>query len=89
MKEVTDRLGGLFAWCVGRLSEADRAGEPVPAADAAKVLGVHAGTWRELQRSLSDEAAVPQAIAAAPATGATPAAAAGYGDESAGVSWAA
>ena len=84
VKAVTGRLGALFAWCVERLAEADRAGEPAPAADAARVLGVHAQTWRELQAALAGDAAAPNP-AAPPAFAAAP----GAGGGPIGVSWAA
>ena len=92
VKEVTDRLAGLFAFCVEKLCEADRTGEPAPAADAARVLGVHAETWRELRASLGPDADAKAggrpATVPAPHFAAAPPAA-GYGDETVGVSWAA
>ena len=90
MNEVTDRLAGLFAFCLGKLSAADRTGEAAAAADAAKVLTVHAETWRELRAALGPDA--PPAAAPESTSAAAPAAA-GFGDggpgASAGLSWAA
>ena len=85
MKEVTDALAGQFAFCLGKLSEADRTGEAAPAADAARVLAVHAATWRELLLGSAD--AAPATAAAVPAT--APAAFGDGGDEPVARSWAA
>ncbi len=58
---VADR----FAFCLRRLSDAGRLNDPAPIRDAARVLSVHAETWREL---LGGGAATPAAEDATPQT---------------------
>ena len=47
---VAESVAGRFAFCLGRLADAGRTNSAGPARDAARVLGVHAETWRELLR---------------------------------------
>ena len=77
---VAESVAGRFAFCLGRLADAGRTNSAGPARDAARVLGVHADTWRELLRGdagsgAHEPAAEPVAFVpmAAPADAAPPA----------------
>ena len=98
MRETVEAITAQFAFCLRNLAEADRAGDAAPAAAAARVLTVHAETWRELRAALGGDPApaapvtpaaafAPAAFTHAPAPTRPPVS--GYGDEPTGMSWAA
>ncbi|QDT15206.1 flagellar export chaperone FliS [Alienimonas californiensis] len=47
-RAIAEGVRARFAFCLGRLAEAGRNNAAAPARDAARVLTVHAETWREL-----------------------------------------
>jgi len=56
-RSVAEDVRGRFVFCLARLAEAGRANSAAPARDAARVLAVHAETWRTLMRGVADETA--------------------------------
>ena len=49
-RAVAEGVAARFQFCLERLAESGRTNAPAGAADAARVLTVHAETWRELLR---------------------------------------
>ena len=75
-RAVAEGVAARFQFCLERLADSGRTNAPAGAADAARVLTVHAETWRELLRGgdgvKGDVAAEPLAFAPAAAPAGEP-----------------